>query len=73
MEQLKGLPKLFLQLYLVSSTNGIRCVGMWNMESKLRSQTRVLVMKGGKGCERSIMVGILKIQIENKLNPDYAM
>lgn len=43
------------------------------MESKLRSQTRVLVMKGRRGCERSLMVGNLKIQIENKLNPDYAM
>lgn len=26
-----------------------------------------------KGCERSLMVKILKIQIENKPNPDYAM
>lgn len=50
--------------------SGIHYVGMWTMESKLRSE------KSDGGCERSPVVGerrTLKIQIEINLNPGCAM
>lgn len=50
--------------------SGIHCVGMWTMESKLRSE------KSDRRCERSPVVGerrTLKIQIEINLNPGCAM